>query len=624
MDGWPKVALVSSPDTTATILYQFNTTRKAHVGHAGFDSGTAEWSGEPGAQGGTEGYRSIRFTHYVDGSDAAAVTALTTLSRLLMADYGWLLIQQRPTATPVWAKVWRSTPGALSWDRILLDDGAVAGKYGIDLELTADPHLYGEEITLATGIVVNDTAVSTANLLTANQASMETDVSNWSFNTALGARDAGTSVASSSTRAHVGTKSLLATWSTTSIGNYVQTSLTTIIGVRYLISAWVWVPTGSPNVRLSNVFDYASAFTSVKDAWVQLSVEFTAIATTTQVGIDQVASTNGQQCWIDDVSVTQVGAASQLILPDAVGDAPAPAVVTVTPTTRTDGALHLLHTTPVLATGTAAPVAWQVGTSDGWSTGAIDPKFAAPTTDADWSGGSYRATSGVTVGTGAYLNGSKTIQPGRYLVLVRAGQATGGTGAWRFTFYAGPLNQTIVSETWTVIAGSADQAHWHPVGIATFPQGSTLPPAVLAAEPTITADVALLATLMSGSGTLNVDAIVLLPVSEDSRTLRWGLSSYDSTITADTVDGELEQIYSRNPADSKLKIRPTIAMGGFPQLVPGPNALHMLGGLAGGQFASNAAEAGLAGSVPTNQPDLITTTNQVTVTYRPRWLWPRP
>lgn len=159
---WPRIALVATPDVGAAVFYEFNLNPRIQVAHQGFDLGAPQWNGEPGAQGGTEGYRTINFTHWVDGGDAAAVTEMSTLGQLLTADYQWLLIQSRSGAAPTWAKVWRSTPGALSWDDLRIDK-AVKGRYGIPLSSTADPYLVGANIALATGQTVNNDPAAGSN-----------------------------------------------------------------------------------------------------------------------------------------------------------------------------------------------------------------------------------------------------------------------------------------------------------------------------------------------------------------------------------------------------------------------------------------------------------------------------
>lgn len=466
--AYPKVQIVASPDPGATVLYDFNVDPTRKVGRDGFDAGYPEWRGEPGTVGGVDDYRTIQFTHLIDAVDDTTARAnLIKLGQLLLADKGWLLIQQRASSNPRWARIWRSSPGALSWDRVQIrtttGSGAAKGKYAFDLALEADPFLQEASVTLASGTITNDPA--------------------------------------------------------------------------------------------------SGSF--------------------------------------------------QLALPDVLGDAPAPAIVTMTPSARADGALHLLQCAPVLAAGTGAPIVWQVGTGDGWSVSAM----AAATADADWSGGSYRQTTGAAASVG----GSKTVQPGHYRAFVRAGAPAAATGVWRFGFYSSPLSAPVVSESWQIVAGSADEAQWHPVGIVTFPLGAALADSVLAVEPAITVTVAMTIDRISGTGNLNVDAIVLLPVSDEATSLRWAVfcNVADTSITNDIVDGDQQIIYSRDPGDSKLKTRPPVAMGGFPVLQPGPNVMHILGALVGGKADGD----GVLATVP-SRVDLITVTTAVIVTYRPRYLWP--
>lgn len=137
----------------------------------------------------------------------------------------------------------------------------------------------------------------------ADAASFEGSIGGWAFNTLLGARTAGTSLAQSATRATDGVDSLLITWSTTATGNYAGVSVPTVVGQTYTFSADVYVPTGSPNVKLLAAFIGSSAFVTTKDAWVRASVTFTATAATTFVGVDQLTSTAGQTCYVDSAAV---------------------------------------------------------------------------------------------------------------------------------------------------------------------------------------------------------------------------------------------------------------------------------------------------------------------------------
>lgn len=141
------------------------------------------------------------------------------------------------------------------------------------------------------------------NLLSADASSFETATGGWAFNTLLGARTLGTSLAQSATRATDGTKSLLITWSTSASGNYAGVAVTCIIGQSYTFSADVYVPSGSPDVRLSTGFYGNSAFTSLKDQWVRLSVTWVATQVNHNVGVEQVTSTAGQTCYVDSAMV---------------------------------------------------------------------------------------------------------------------------------------------------------------------------------------------------------------------------------------------------------------------------------------------------------------------------------
>lgn len=160
--GWPRIALVASPDASAAVLYEFNVDLTRDVAHAGFDLGAPQWSGEPGQSGGMDGYRTIRFTHWLD--NPAALSALPTLGPLLTSASGWLLIQLRDGAAPRWARVWRSSPGVMSWDRLMMSDAmTVFGRHGVDIALTADPYLVGEQLTLANAVTVNNDPASGTN-----------------------------------------------------------------------------------------------------------------------------------------------------------------------------------------------------------------------------------------------------------------------------------------------------------------------------------------------------------------------------------------------------------------------------------------------------------------------------
>lgn len=161
--GFPNVRFVASPDEGADTLYECNVSLEdKYVGHDGFDAGAPTWSAEPGAVGGVEGYRTLTFSHYINADPGIAAIAFRDLARILLASDAWLRVQMTASSPPVWFRTWRSTPGGMSLERVMLATGGVAsGKYAVPLTLTADPFAVGALLTLATGTVNNDPVAGT-------------------------------------------------------------------------------------------------------------------------------------------------------------------------------------------------------------------------------------------------------------------------------------------------------------------------------------------------------------------------------------------------------------------------------------------------------------------------------
>jgi hypothetical protein len=146
------------------------------------------------------------------------------------------------------------------------------------------------------------------NFLTANQASMETSVADW-----VPLNTAGTdpTLASSTAHPHDGTKGLLITWVASAASvQYATTPLSGLtIGRSYTATAWVWVPVGHPDVRLIVAGPISGTATSVKGAFAQISLTWTALTVSTTLYVQLAgAATAGQQCWVDEVRVDEAGA----------------------------------------------------------------------------------------------------------------------------------------------------------------------------------------------------------------------------------------------------------------------------------------------------------------------------
>jgi len=142
------------------------------------------------------------------------------------------------------------------------------------------------------------------NMLTVEDATFEAGT--------LGTWTAGGSVpptlTNSTTQPASGTKSLLITWGAAGTlplaGPAALSGL--VIGRTYTVSAKVYVPAGSPDVKLVVAGGATGTSTAVKAAQTRISLTFTATAAshTAQVW-PATAPTAGQQCWVDEAQVDE-------------------------------------------------------------------------------------------------------------------------------------------------------------------------------------------------------------------------------------------------------------------------------------------------------------------------------
>lgn len=107
----------------------------------------------------------------------------------------------------------------------------------------------------------------------------------------------------------IGTKGLLITWAT---GGFIPLAGVTVtglvIGRYYTFSAYVYVPSGNPDVYLSATAggNTAGTSTSTKDAFVRIFVTFLADSTATDVQVwPSTAPTAGQVCYVDAAQVDE-------------------------------------------------------------------------------------------------------------------------------------------------------------------------------------------------------------------------------------------------------------------------------------------------------------------------------
>lgn len=158
-------------------------------------------------------------------------------------------------------------------------------------------------------------AFQTVNLFSVANQSFESGVGSWS-GSGVGYTTA--TIAVSTAQKYVGAQSLLVTWPTTTAAhacaNINCTGLT--IGTTYTVSTYVYVPSGSPAVRICDLFA-GSTFvagniaTTVNDTWVRVYYTFTATATNHFMGVvPNTAPTSGQTCYIDAAQL-EVGTFTQ-------------------------------------------------------------------------------------------------------------------------------------------------------------------------------------------------------------------------------------------------------------------------------------------------------------------------
>lgn len=141
-------------------------------------------------------------------------------------------------------------------------------------------------------------------------------VTNPSFETNLNGWIAGGSVlpilSQSATHVHNGSQAMLITWGTGGTFPQAQTIVTGLIaGRQYTISAWVWIPSGSPAVALGIAGIGSGSASTTFNAFQQISYTFIATAETHTLQVLAATSpTSGNQAWVDEVQLELGGSAT--------------------------------------------------------------------------------------------------------------------------------------------------------------------------------------------------------------------------------------------------------------------------------------------------------------------------
>lgn len=132
----------------------------------------------------------------------------------------------------------------------------------------------------------------------------ETDTATWDSNPAFGAYTPA-AFARSTTRASVGSASMLVTWPTGANSWVNAFTDRFVVGKTYKFTADVWVPAGGPDdFRFDIAFTAGSPwFTPAKETWVTLEWLWVATVPGQFFGLASRGTTAGEQTWIDEVHV---------------------------------------------------------------------------------------------------------------------------------------------------------------------------------------------------------------------------------------------------------------------------------------------------------------------------------
>lgn len=300
------------------------------------------------------------------------------------------------------------------------------------------------------------------------------------------------------------------------------------------------------------------------------------------------------------------------LLPAIVGDAPAPASLSMVWQIAGRAATRTIAATAPMLGDRTTPLVYQC---ESLSTLGTDATVIA---DTAWSGGQAVSVSFATeTGMDTRLSGSlDAVPPGRYKVMVRAGRSdSDSTFAFRFGSsieFDTSWGERVVREWWSAPQHQA----WVDLGDFWLPIG--VPPVDLSGEAVVAPEVAVQAERLSGTGALVMDALMLIPATDETRMLLRDDGNLGIThlSIAEVFDSEQESSYARSVASGALSTRiPPQLAGGFPQVVPGVTQ---------GLYVFAQAHPLWSNWLGTNNPDRIDESVAVTLDYAPRYMWPDP
>lgn len=309
------------------------------------------------------------------------------------------------------------------------------------------------------------------------------------------------------------------------------------------------------------------------------------------------------------------------VLPEILGDAPAPARFEMTPNATLNIPSPMFAVTPVDDTF-AAPIVYQFGAGDG-ATAFADADTT--TSAAAWSGGSARVITFATNPAMALrLKITATgIRAGRYAMMLRVARVSSTAGVYAFKADVSARTTGPVVTLDRPTSPSSTYAQWLHLGDFTFPVGLS----DFSSASTVSAVINLYAQQVSagGSAAARVDALVLVPVELFDGEPGMRLTALPETMNAapfvTRFDGDEEYVQLYNGSGAPIGASPATLVGQFPVLSPGRrNVLHLFRQTSGASRFFGTSDT----RSTTDNSDDLTQTTTVTVSYHPRYLWLAP
>ncbi|UIU47059.1 hypothetical protein [Microcystis phage MinS1] len=317
-----------------------------------------------------------------------------------------------------------------------------------------------------------------------------------------------------------------------------------------------------------------------------------------------------------------------VVLPEVVGDAPAPLRIEARPTNPTQMPGYRWMLATYAAKTERRPIVWQFGPGDGFTShnGTTTKDFTGTAADGEFSENTGRNVpfEGVSTTTDLVdrVTGLTPTIPaaGRWRVMLRLGQVgIDFRFSVRFGQRAGAgydYGPIVTNERYDTVSGAA-RTTWLDLGEYSFPKYGP-PPGEnpgFATAPDIALQVGRLAEDVTGTG-VNLDCLMLIPVDADDAADRRALYSefpiegIDAEGGYGVWDAQLERFWCYNRFGIASPAR-AVSQGGWPTAVPGrANTLTVMQQV-------NGAEP-LYGEV---SPDLLNVATELTISYQPQLLW---